>query len=406
MRATVVPAFRPLLLLGCALLLPLPVRVLGASQSTPGSRAARGQLQALRARIARMDAQNSRDAREREQLTGQLRAAELSLSHEREVLASTQQDLADQTQHRLQLAAQHAQKAQDLAAARAQLADEIRAAYLLERHGALPLLLNPKSPLESTRLLSYYGYYSRAGAARLQRIGADLAQLDALDAQLAQQQQSLAGLQTLEQTQLRLLDAGRAQRERVLVSLNARVQSRQGQLQTLQEQRDSLQRLLEQLRAQAAARRPPAISRGAPEPLDLAGAFGRLHGQLPWPVDGRVQASFGQQRASGVAWDGMLIDTARGSPVRSVAAGRVVYADWLPGLGLLLIVDHGAGYLSLYGHNDRLYRSVGASVAAGEVIAAAGDTGGRPAPQLYFEIRQDGRPIDPLPWFRARSPSP
>jgi septal ring factor EnvC (AmiA/AmiB activator) len=405
MRATVVPALRPLLLLGCALLA-LPAGLSWAAQATPTRQQARGQLQALRARIARMDAQNSRDARAREQLTGQLRAAELSLSHEREVLASTQRDLAEQTQRRAELSAQHAQQAQDLATARTQLADEIRAAYLLGRQGALQLLLNQRSPLQSARLLTYYGYYSRAGAARLQRINADLAQLDALDAQLAQQQQSLTGLQSLEQAQLRLLDGARAQRERVLVSLNTRVQSREGQLQALQEQRTSLERLLEQLRQQAAARPAPIIPRGAAQPLDLASAFGRLHGQLPWPVQGRVQASFGQQRASGVAWDGVLIDTTRGSPVRSVAAGRVVYADWLPGLGLLLIVDHGAGYLSLYGHNDRLYRSVGASVAAGELIAAAGDTGGRPDPQLYFEIRQDGRPIDPLPWFRARTPSP
>jgi septal ring factor EnvC (AmiA/AmiB activator) len=195
----------------------------------------------------------------------------------------------------------------------------------------------------------------------------------------------------------------------VLVSLNSRVQSRQQQLSALQSQRSDLERLLEQLREQAAAaqhRPSPANPRAAPEPLDLASAFGRLHGQLRWPVDGRLQATFGQVRASGVPWDGELIDTLRGSPVRAVAAGRVVYADWLPGLGLLLIVDHGTGYLSLYGHNDRLYRSVGANVSSGEVVAAAGDTGGRPGPQLYFEIRRDGRPIDPLPWFRGHTPPP
>jgi len=101
-----------------------------------------------------------------------------------------------------------------------------------------------------------------------------------------------------------------------------------------------------------------------------------------------------------------VIATERGAPVAAVAGGRVVYADWLPGLGLLVILDHGEGYMSLYGHNDRLLKAVGESVAAGESIAAAGDTGGRASPELYFEIRRAGKPVDPAPWFRSSSPVP
>ena len=231
-------------------------------------------------------------------------------------------------------------------------------------------------------------------------------ELDALDAQLAQQQSALTSLQDLQQSQLQQLTAARVERKRVLVSLTSRVQGREQQLSALQGQQAALERLLEQLRAQSlqqSMRRPASPSL---EPQDLASVFGRLRGQLDWPVQGRVVAVYGQRSGSGVPSDGMLIDTARDSPVRAVAAGRVVYADWLPGLGLLMIVDHGAGYLSLYGHNDRLYRAVGAQVTPGEVIAAAGDTGGRPLPQLYFEIRRDGRPVDPAPWFRVHAPSP
>jgi septal ring factor EnvC (AmiA/AmiB activator) len=139
-------------------------------------------------------------------------------------------------------------------------------------------------------------------------------------------------------------------------------------------------------------------------PPDNNSSFGRLRGRLEWPVAGRVIASFGEARASGVDWDGVVVATQRSAPVRAVAAGRVIYSDWLPGLGLLAIVDHGAGYLSLYGYNDQLRRSAGESVAAGDVIASAGDTGGRPEPQLYFEIRRGGKPIDPRPWFRQRQP--
>jgi len=106
-----------------------------------------------------------------------------------------------------------------------------------------------------------------------------------------------------------------------------------------------------------------------------------------------------------VKWDGVLVATERGAPVRAIYQGRVVYADWLPGLGLLTIVDHGDGYLSLYGHNDHLYKAVGERVGAGEPVAAAGDSGGRTRPELYFEIRKAGRPVDPRPWFRAGEPA-
>ena len=362
----------------------------------------RGQLRALQAKIAAMAAQNGHDALERDRLNGQLRAAELSLSRQRAVLAQTQSTLAAQGARRTALAAERARKARELDGARADLSGEIRGAYLLDRQGPLQLLLNQKDPLASARLLAYYGYFSRAGAARIALITSDVQQLDTLDAQLAQQLSALASLQGEQQAQLQQLAAGRAQRARVLVSLTTRVQTREQQLSALQSQQAGLERLLEQLRAQS-LKRPAAASA---EPQDLASVFGRLRGQLLWPVQGRLSAVYGQQRASGVPWDGVLVDTARDTPVHAVAAGRVVYADWLPGLGLLMIVDHGAGYLSLYGHNDRLFRPVGSTVAAGEVIAAAGDTGGRPSPQLYFEIRRDGRPVDPVPWFRAQAPSP
>src|SRR5205814_5159914 len=114
-------------------------------------------------------------------------------------------------------------------------------------------------------------------------------------------------------------------------------------------------------------------------------------GKLAWPVDGKLVAGFGDVRASGLKWEGVLVAAERGAPVRAVYQGRVVYADWLPGLGLLTIVDHGDGYLSLYGHNDRLYKAAGEHVAAGEPIAAAGGSGGRSRPELYFEIRKCAR---------------
>jgi septal ring factor EnvC (AmiA/AmiB activator) len=139
-------------------------------------------------------------------------------------------------------------------------------------------------------------------------------------------------------------------------------------------------------------------------PTDSKDAFARLRGKLAWPVAGRLVASFGQTRAGGVKWDGVLLAGTQGTPVRAVYHGRVVYADWLSGLGLLTIIDHGDGYLSLYGHNERLYKEVGERVTAGDTIATLGDSGGRPRPELYFEIRKAGKPVDPRPWFKSSSP--
>jgi murein hydrolase activator len=154
-----------------------------------------------------------------------------------------------------------------------------------------------------------------------------------------------------------------------------------------------LEKLLRELRA--------AMER---YPVEGNDAFAHLRGKLAWPVSGRVVARFGETRAGGVKWDGVLVATERGAPVRAIYQGRVIYADWLPGLGLLTIVDHGDGYMSLYGHNERLYKAVGDRVAAGDPIASAGDSGGSAKPELYFEIRKGGKPVDPRPWFKAGAP--
>ena len=139
-------------------------------------------------------------------------------------------------------------------------------------------------------------------------------------------------------------------------------------------------------------------------PVAKQAPFEPLKGKLPWPVQqGRVLARFGQPRAGGsMRWQGMLIGTDRGARVRAPFAGRVVYADWLPGMGLMLVVDHGGGYMSLYGHNEELFRKVGDPVAAGDVIGSVGDTGGHNQPALYFEVSRGRQPVDPEIWLQRR----
>jgi len=354
------------------------------------------ELRTLREKIERITQQASRDALERDRLSGSLKAAELSVGQARAELTRASRDYADRSARRTALGETRKQQQQALLRQRAALAAQLRVAYMIGREEPLKLLLNQQDPLHSGRLFAYYGYFGRARAGQISDIQAQVQRLDALDVELTQQQTELAGVKAAQQQQLQQFERARNDRQQVLASLTAAAHTREQSLARLKSQQADLEGLLQQLNRSLKSVAPP----------DNATAFGRSHGALSWPVAGQVTAKFGDNRASGVKWEGVVIATERDAPVKAVAAGRVVYADWLPGLGLLAIVDHGEGYLSLYGHNDRLLKAVGEPVEAGEPIAAAGDTGGRAAPELYFEIRRAGRPVDPAPWFKTRSPSP
>ena len=366
---------------------PLPAAAPSADQT-------QAQLKALKERIERVSRDVGRDAVERDRLSKNLRSAELAVSAAQSDLDDLRTQEAAHSKQRSDLADERARVSASLDHERATLANQLQVAYQIGRHEPLQLLLNQRDPAAVARMVTWYGYFGRARAAQIEGIAQQVKRIDELDAALAEQEKALEQLHVAKQQRLSQLEAGRAQRKTALTNLQVEARSRQASLARLRAQQADLEQLLREL-ARAV---PPSA------PTDERSAFGRLRGRLEWPVSGRVVASYGETRASGVDWDGMVVATERAAPVRAVAAGRVIYADWLPGLGLLAIVDHGSGYLSLYGYNDQLRRSAGESVAAGDVIASAGDTGGRPEPQLYFEIRRGGKPIDPRPWFRQRRP--
>jgi septal ring factor EnvC (AmiA/AmiB activator) len=374
-----------------SLLLPGVVTVDAAS-----SKKTEAELRALVQKIDRMTQQVSRDAVERERHSADLRAAEISLGQARGELGRLNREYVDRSTRRVALAQGREQEQQALEKERAALAGQLRAAYMIGREEPLKLLLNQQNPLQSGRLYTYYSYFGRARADQIGQIQKSVRHLDELDDALSQQQSELSNLKLAQQTQLQQLERARNDRQSVLTSFNAAAQTHEQSLARLKEQQADLERLLSELDHSLKSIPPP----------DYATAFGRSRGLLPWPVAGRVTEHFGARRASDVSWEGLVIATERDAPVTAVASGRVVYADWLPGLGLLVIIDHGDGYMSLYGHNDRLLKATGESVAAGEAIAAAGDTGGRASPELYFEIRRGGKPVDPTPWFRTANPLP
>lgn len=315
------------------------------------------------------------------------------------------------------------------------IAIQIRAAYQSGGQEYLKLLLNQQQPEQFARNLTYHDYLSRARREQLQAYNQTLEQLHGLEAELATRHALLAGQQVELQDRRAALDKVRAEHKAVLTKLNSelgdgdrRLKARQQEqarlarvLRTIEETlarqaREAEQRRLaeqrareqaEQRRLTAGSGKPntstasgPLVSSSAPA---FGGPFAQARGKLPWPIDGRLLARFGTPRGDArLKWDGVLIGAAAGTRVRAIHDGRVVFADWLRGSGLLLIVDHGGGYLSLYGHNQSLLKSAGDLVKAGEAIATVGSSGGQDTPALYFAIRQQGQPSDPLRWCRAQ----
>ena len=366
---------------------PPPVR------SEAEARKAEEQLQSVKAEIERVTREVSAAQLEHDRLARELRTAELSVGAARASLSDLRHERADGAARRAQLANEQHARESELADNRAALAGQIRAAYQIGRQEPLKLLLNQQDPARAGRMFVYYSYFGRARASQIRLIEADVERLAELDRELAAEDARLAELEQKQRAELNGLEQARAARGEVLASLEAQSHTRAQSLERLRTQQAGLEKLLRELRV--------ALERF---PVEGNDAFTRLRGKLAWPVSGHLVARFGEPRAGGVRWDGVLVTTERGAPVKAVCQGRVIYADWLPGLGLRAIVDHGDGYLSLYGHNERLYKTAGEHVEAGDTIAAAGDSGGSPVPQLYFEIRKGGKPVDPRPWFKAAEP--
>jgi len=359
--------------------------------SRSDARQTRAQLDAVRDQIARITRQVSRGQAERSRLTRELRVTEKSYGQAQAALDDLRQQRQAGASRRAQLEAQKRQREADLASNRGALAGQLRAAYLIGREEPLKLLLNQGDPAQAGRMFVYYSYFGRARALQIQAIEADLQRIAQLDGQLQAQDAKLASLARAQQAQVSALGQARSQRMQVLASISAQTQTRAQRLARLRQQQSDLESLLTQLR-RAAASLPEEDLGNSP--------FAQLRGKLPRPVAGSIIEGYGEVRAGGLKWQGDLFATQRDSPVRAVSQGRVIYADWLAGLGLLIIIDHGDGYMSLYGHNARLYESVGQHVAAGQIIAQAGDSGGSARPELYFEIRKEGKPLDPRLWLR------
>jgi len=307
---------------------------------------------------------------------------------------------------------------------------QARAAYQSGRQEYVKLLLNQQNPEKFSRTLTYYDYLSQARLEQLAAFNETLRQLANVEQEITSHQAQLQAQKAgLDERHARLAEA-RKERQQALAKLNRDFATRDQRLKARQQEQAELGRVLKTIEEtlarqareaeearkralaaqQAEQARPGSQQPSQPSgPLVTSGAvyggpFASARGKLPWPVDGRLVARYGTPRGGDARtkWDGVLIGAPAGSQVRAVHGGRVVFADWLRGAGLLVILDHGNGYLSLYGHNQNLLKSAGDVVKAGDPIATVGSSGGQETSALYFAIRQNGRPSDPAQWCRAQ----
>lgn len=291
------------------------------------------------------------------------------------------------------LSAEQASLRASVRSQREHLARQVRASHAMGHQEYLKLVLNQEDPAAVGRVMAYYDYMNRARSERIGKLLDSMARLEALGAELRVEAERLAALRVDRAAELKRLEADRQQRTVVVAKLRKEINTRDERLQQLLSDERDLVRLLEGL-AEAVDDLPVA---------QTAQPFAKLRGRLPWPTRGSVAARFGADRAYGrLRWQGMLIRAGEGEEVKAVSHGRVAFADWLRGYGLLLIIDHGDGYMSLYGHNQSVLAEVGDWVQPGQVIATVGDSGGSDHAALYFEIRHNGKPLDPAKWVLAR----
>ena len=411
------------LLLGLAFALALPLP--SGAQTT---RETERKLQKLRTELKGVAQERRQIEGQRGQASRQLREADEKVARTGRALAQTEAALREQGRALAEAEQRRSTLQGNLAQQHRELAGLLRAAYQLGNHAPLKLLLSQDTVADANRALAYHRYLQRERAQRITTLTADLKELEALQAQIAERKQKLQGTQQDQKQQAAALEADRRDRAKTVASLEERFKDQREKEQALGQDAKALETLLANLRAaaaraeaerRAAARRAAAEKAAAERAARQAAAHGRPPpptkvppavasapapkvGGLGWPLSGNLLARYGGKLPDGRTSSGVLIGAPAGSTVTAVADGTVVFSDWMTGYGMILIVDHGNGYMSLYAHNDTLLKDAGARVSRGDAVAKVGNSGGQGVTALYFELRRGGQPVNPDSWLQRR----
>ena len=350
---------------------------------------ARSQLQELQRDIKRINREIASASARRNSLQKQLRQADLELGKLQRSLADNRRSLADNRGKLRALEQRRGTLEQSREQQQERIAAELRAAWKMGRQGQLRVLLSQESPHTVARAMGYHRHLFQARNELLVTYRDTLMELQTLESDIAT---TMAQLETQQETLAReeaLVIKVQESRKLAVAQLNASIDSKGARLKKLEADRKELESLLQAIEEAVVNLQVP----------DNYQPFKSVRGKMPWPVPGKPSNRFGRPRNEGkMRWQGVTIPAKEGTPVRAIHHGRVVYADWFRGSGLLLIIDHGDGYMSLYAHNQTLLKDVGEWVAAGTTVSTVGNSGGQDRAALYFEIRHQGKPTDPARW--------
>ncbi|WP_408609413.1 murein hydrolase activator EnvC family protein [Alteromonas pelagimontana] len=322
-----------------------------------------------------------------EELQEVLKRSEVEIGKVASSLNQTQTSLANNRQEQKALEAEQTELKKAILQQQSLLASQLKSAFMAGHYDYAKMIFYQDEARSFERVLTYYQYVNKARQQEITRFRDNVSRLEAVNMQLANKAQELAALLEKQKSQQNVLIARQSDRRETLNKLTATIASDAAKVDELQANEKALMQAIEE--ARIAAER---------EKTELAG-LATNKGKLLKPAEGKVRKLFGAKRQGQVRWKGIIIEGAEGAAVKAISRGRVLYADWLKGFGLVTIVDHGKGYMSVYGHNQALLKQAGDQVGSGETIALVGQSGGQSFPNLYFEIRHKGKALDPSSWL-------
>jgi len=352
----------------------------------------RAQLERVRASIAKLKAELEATKNNRDELMQSLEKSEKNIGELSKKATQLKQELGEQQEELEELRDERSHLQKNKSQQQKQVAQHINAAYRLGQQSSLRLLLNQQDPSSVSRNLKYYDYLIRARADKISSFTSTIQRINTIEPEIAYQTEKLEQKHRQLSERKTQLEHAHTERKATLSQLNQSISTRDQELKSLFRDRSRLEQLLDQVAEWLDEIKIPETA---------TGSFASNKGKLPWPTEGRVIKRFGASRvANKLRWQGLLIGSDTGSPVMAVHHGRIVFSDYLRGHGLLIIIDHGGGYMSLYAHNQALYKELGEWVDRGETIASVGNSGGQQQSALYFELRYRGKPTNPSSWFR------
>ncbi len=326
-----------------------------------------------------------------QELESVLKASELEIAKVAKALSTTRQALKNVEQEQAKLEAEQEGLKTAIRKQQSLLSSQLKSAFMAGHYDYAKMLFYQDDARTFERVITYYQYVAKARQKEIESFRSIVARLEEVNAELSEKALSLAALKDEQEGQRAVLLTRQDDRKATLKKINKTIASENQRIASLQADEKALKDAIEAARI--------AAERAAREAEVSMDGLAKLKGKLAAPVKGRIRNLFGSRRQGQVSWKGIVIDGAEGDPVNSIAPGKVLYADWLRGFGLVAIVDHGEGYMSVYGHNQALLKQAGDDVRQGERIALVGRSGGQEYPNLYFEIRHKGKALNPSAWL-------